>query len=124
MSFSASLSGLNAQQQSLSTISNNLANINTLAFKSSSVDFSDLVSQSVGGSSANPMQIGLGVTTGSISPNFSQGGISNTGVATNVAVQGSGFFVIGTPTNRAYTRAGEFSFDGSGQLQTSDGQPV
>jgi flagellar hook protein FlgE len=124
MSFSASLSGLNANQQKLSVISNNLANINTIAFKSSTVDFSDLVSQSVGGSSANPMQVGLGVTTGSISPNFSQGGISNTGVPTNVAIQGSGFFVVGDTTSRSYTRAGDFSFDANGKLVTADGHAV
>lgn len=124
MSFSTSLSGLNANQQKLNVIGNNLANINTIGFKSSTVDFSDLVSQSVGGSSANPMQIGLGVTTGSISPNFSQGGIENTGVPTNVAVQGNGFFVIGGVANRSYTRAGDFSFDANGTLVTSDGQGV
>jgi len=124
VSFSASLSGLNANQQKLSVIGNNLANINTIAFKSSTVDFSDLVSQSVGGSSANPMQIGLGVTTGSISPNFSQGGIENTGVPTNVAIQGSGFFVVGNPSDRSYTRAGNFSFDANGRLVTADGSPV
>ena len=124
MSFSASLSGLNVNQQKLNVIGNNLANINTLAFKSSTVEFSDLVSQSVGGNSANPMQIGLGVTTGSITPNFSQGGIENTGVPTNVAIQGSGFFVIGDPAHRAYTRAGDFSFDANGQLVTSSGMPV
>jgi len=124
VSFSASLSGLNSNQQKLNVIGNNLANINTIAFKSSTVDFSDLVSQSVGGSSANPMQIGLGVTTGAISPNFSQGGIENTGVATNVAVQGSGFFVIGDSAHRSYTRAGDFSFDQNGRLVTTTGAPV
>jgi flagellar hook protein FlgE len=118
------LSGLDANQQKLNVIGNNLANINTIAFKSSTVDFSDLVSQTVGGSSANPMQIGLGVTTGSISPNFSQGGIENTGVPTNVAIQGSGFFVIGDPNQRAYTRAGDFSFDANGKLVTSAGESV
>ncbi|MEI6245030.1 MAG: flagellar hook-basal body complex protein, partial [Acidobacteriota bacterium] len=81
--FSASLAGLNANQQKLSVIGNNLSNINTIGFKSSTVEFADLVSQNVGGTSHNPMQVGLGVTTGSISPNFSQGGIENTGVATN-----------------------------------------
>src|SRR6266498_17192 len=95
MSFSASLSGLNANQQKLSVIGNNLANINTIAFKASTVEFADLVSQSVGGSSANPMQVGLGVTTGAISPNFKQGGVESTGVPTNVMIQGSGFIVVG-----------------------------
>jgi flagellar hook protein FlgE len=124
MSFSSSLSGLNANQQKLNVIGNNLANINTIGFKASTVQFSDLVSQSVGGSSANPMQIGLGVTTGSISPSFSQGGIENTGVPTNVAIQGNGFFVIGSQANRSYTRAGDFSFNANGALVTADGLPV
>jgi flagellar hook protein FlgE len=124
MSFSTSLSGLNANQQKLNVIGNNLANINTLAFKSSTVEFSDLVSQSVGGASVNPMQVGLGVTTGAISPNFSQGGIANTGVPTNVAIQGSGFFVVGDANDRSYTRAGDFSFNAAGVLVTSDGRMV
>jgi flagellar hook protein FlgE len=124
MSFTTSLSGLSANQQKLDVIGNNLANINTIAFKASDLTFADLVSQTVGGSSVNPMQIGLGVTTGSISPNFHQGGISNTGVPTNVAIQGNGFFVIGDAANRSYTRAGDFSQDANGTLVTSDGRPV
>jgi flagellar hook protein FlgE len=123
-SFAASLSGLNANQQKLSVIGNNLANLNTVAFKASDVSFSDLVSQSVGGPSANPMQIGLGVTTGAIAPNFQQGNIEATGVATNVAIQGTGFFVVGSGAERAYSRAGNFSFDANGTLVTSDGRPV
>ena len=125
MSFSASLSGLNANQQKLNVIGNNLANINTVAFKASSVQFMDLVSQTVGGGSANPMQVGLGVTTGAISPNFNQGGLENTGVPTHVAIQGRGFFVVGSGSNdRSYTRAGDFSFDANGRLVSAEGLPV
>lgn len=123
-SFSAGLSGLNANATYLSVIGNNLANINTVGFKSSSVTFSDLVSQTVGGSSANPMQVGLGVVTGSISPVFSQGSIENTREATNVAIQGSGMFVVRGPAGDAYTRAGNFSFDAEGKLVTPDGYAV
>ena len=123
-SFSASLSGLNANQEKLSVIGNNLANINTVGFKSSTVNFADLVSQSVGGPGTDPMQIGLGVTTASITPNFTQGGVESTGIATNVAIQGPGLFVIGDPSSRVYTRAGNFSFDASGALVTPDGQYV
>ena len=123
-SFSSSLSGLGANQQKLAVIGNNLANINTIGFKSSTVEFADLVSQNVGGTSANPMQIGLGVTMGQISPNFSQGGIESTGVATNVAIQGNGFFVIGGPGARSYTRAGDFSFNAAGTLVSAAGEPV
>jgi flagellar hook protein FlgE len=125
MGFSASLSGLNANQQKLNVIGNNLANINTVAFKSSAVHFMDLVSQTVGGASANPMQVGLGVTTGAISPNFNQGGLENTGVPTHVAIQGRGFFVVGSGANdRSFTRAGDFSFDNDGRLVTAEGLPV
>jgi flagellar hook protein FlgE len=123
-SFSAGLSGLNANAVYLSVIGNNLANINTIGFKSSSVTFMDLVSQTVGGPSENPMQVGLGVVTGSISPVFSQGAIENTKEATDVAIQGGGFFVVASPDGDAYTRAGNFSFDSNGTLVTSDGYKV
>jgi flagellar hook protein FlgE len=119
MGFSASLSGLYANQQKLSVIGNNLANLNTVGFKSSSVQFMDLVSQNVGGSSANPMQIGLGV-----SPNFTQGGLENTGVNSHVAIQGRGFFIVGNGNDSSYTRAGDFSFDDNGRLVSAEGLPV
>ena len=124
MSFSAALAGLAANNQYLAVIGNNLANINTVAFKASSVSFQDLVSQTVGGASINPMQVGLGVTTGSISPVFSQGAIQNTREATNVAIQGSGFFIVRNSEGNSYTRAGNFSFDSAGKLVTPDGQYV
>lgn len=120
-SFSAGLSGLNANSVYLSVIGNNLANINTIGFKSSSVTFMDLVSQTVGGSSANPMQVGLGVTTGAIASVFSQGAIENTREATNVAIQGNGFFVVRGAGGNTYTRAGNFSFNSDGKLVTPDG---
>jgi len=123
-SFSAGLSGLNANAVYLSVIGNNLANINTIGFKSSAVTFMDLVSQTVGGAAANPMQVGLGVVTGSISPVFSQGAIENTREATNVAIQGGGFFVVRGTEGNAYTRAGNFSFDSNGTLVTPDGYKV
>lgn len=121
-SFSAGLSGLNANGVYLSVIGNNLANINTVGYKSSSVSFMDLVSQTIGGTGANPTQIGLGVTTGAITPIFSQGAIENTREATNVAIQGAGFFVVRSPGGgNSYTRAGNFSFDRDGKLMTPDG---
>jgi flagellar hook protein FlgE len=123
-SFSAGLSGLNANAVYLSVIGNNLANINTIGFKASSVTFMDLVSQTVGGASQNPMQVGLGVVTGSISPVFSQGAIENTKEATNVAIQGGGFFVVAGNSGSAYTRAGNFSFDSNGTLVSPDGYRV
>jgi flagellar hook protein FlgE len=124
-SFSAGLSGLNANAAYLSVIGNNLANINTVGYKSSSVSFQDLVAQTVSGSSINPMQIGLGVMVGSVSPVFTQGSIENARDPTNVAIQGSGFFVVGGPGGETgYTRAGNFSFDANGALVTPDGWKV
>ncbi|MEI6668794.1 MAG: flagellar hook protein FlgE [Acidobacteriota bacterium] len=120
-SFSAGLSGLSANSAYLSVIGNNLANINTVAFKSSAVSFQDLVSQSITGSSANPMQVGLGVKVGSVSPVFSQGAITNTSDATNCAIQGAGFFIVAGPDGNSYTRSGDFSFNADGKLVTPDG---
>jgi flagellar hook protein FlgE len=123
-SFSAGLSGLNANSAYLTVIGNNLANINTIGFKASAVTFQDLVSTSIGGSSANPMQLGLGVTTGSIAPVFSQGTIENTRESTNVAIQGNGFFVVRGTDGQSYTRAGAFTFNPEGKLVSPDGQFV
>jgi flagellar hook protein FlgE len=123
-SFSAGLSGLNANNAYLSVIGNNLANINTVGFKTSAVQFADLVSQRVGGTSINPMQVGLGVVTGAISPVFAQGSIENSREATNVAIQGAGFFMVRDNGATAYTRAGNFSFDNAGTLITPDGWKV
>jgi flagellar hook protein FlgE len=124
-SFSAGLSGLSANAAYLGIIGNNLANINTVGFKTSAVSFQDLVSQTVSGSSINPMQVGLGVMMGSISPVFSQGSIENSTDPTNVAIQGGGFFVVKSPGGQiAYTRAGNFSFNADGALVTPDGWKV
>src|SRR5262245_28755484 len=123
-SFSAGLSGLNANAQALAVVGNNLANINTVGFKASTVTFRDLVYQSVGGSSENPTQIGLGVGIAQISPVFTQGTIESSRSATNVAIQGNGFFLLNGGQGPSYTRAGAFSFDSTGTLVSADGQRV
>jgi flagellar hook protein FlgE len=121
--FSAGLSGLNAHAAYLGVIGNNLANLNTVGFKASTVNFVDLVSQAGGAASANPAQIGLGVVTGAISPVFTQGAAELSGQPTHVALQGNGFFVIGG-NNPGYTRDGSFGFDKNGRLVAADGSPV
>jgi len=123
-SFSAGLSGLSANSTYLSVIGNNLANINTVGFKGSTVNFVDLVSQTVASTSANPAQVGLGVMTGSISPVFSQGAAQTSRETTNAAIQGNGFFLVQTPLGPAYTRDGSFSFNADGKLVTADNMPV
>ena len=125
-SFSAALSGLNANAIYLRVIGNNLANLNTIGFKSSAVTFKDLVSQTLkfSGGGGNPVQIGLGVVPGTISPIFSQGAIESTSEASNVAIQGDGFLVVRLGNGFAYTRAGDFSFDADGTLVSSSGNAV
>ena len=122
-SFSAGLSGLSAHATALNVIGNNLANINTVGYKASTVSFQDLVSQTIGGANGTA-QVGLGVVTGAIGPVFSQGSIENSREPTNVAIQGNGFFIVNNDAGSAYTRAGNFNFNAAGELVTSDGYKV
>jgi flagellar hook protein FlgE len=123
-SFSAGLSGLNANAEALSVIGNNLANINTVGFKTSQVSFRDLVYELAGANSADPAQIGLGVGVAAITPVFSQGSIESSRTSTNVAIQGNGFFLLNGSEGPSYTRAGAFTLDASGTLVSPDGQKV
>ena len=121
--FSA-VSGLTKDQEWLDVIGNNIANANTPGFKASTVVFQDILSQTLSAGSSpntntgsvNPMQIGLGVTTGSITPNFQQGSIQVTNRNTDLAIQGDGFFVVSNGTDTMYTRAGAFTLDANGDL--------
>jgi flagellar hook protein FlgE len=124
-SFSSALSGLNAASTDLQVISNDLANLNTVAYKSSVANFQDLFYQQVGSSpSGNPEEVGSGVTIGSISSQFSEGTISSTGVPTDVAINGAGFFVVNRGGEQEFTRGGNFSISSTGQLLASDGGEV
>src|SRR5262245_46777338 len=121
--FTAS-SGLTKDQEWLDVIGNNIANSNTPGFKSSSVVFQDILSQTLtagsspsnAAGSVNPTQIGLGVTIGSTTPNFSQGSIQITNRNTDLAIQGDGFFVVQNGNDILYTRAGAFTLDANGDL--------
>jgi flagellar hook protein FlgE len=106
-SFATSLSGLQANSQDLSVISNNLANLNTTAYKGASASFQDLFYQQVGSSGdGNPIQIGVGTTVGSVPANFTEGNIQSTGVPTDVAIQGNVFSSALTMASRfIYARA-------------------
>jgi flagellar hook protein FlgE len=124
--FSIPLSGLTASSNALSVISNNLANLNTIGFKDQQANFKDLFYQTLGTTgSGDPMQLGAGAAVGSVSSNFNNGNVNNTGVPTDVAITGNGFFVT-QDANGAFlfTRAGNFSVDSTGQLKTEDGQSV
>ncbi len=124
--FYSGLAGLSAYSGALNVVGNNLANINTSGFKSSVVDFHDLVTRTFGGTATNgagnPMQVGLGTVTSNVGSVFSQGSIKTTNEATNVALEGNGFFVVGdTAADRYYTRDGSFFLDEDGLLVNNGG---
>src|SRR5215471_4141151 len=124
-SFSIPLSGLNANSQALSAISNNLANLNTVGYKDTRMEFRDLFYQQIGSTGAGePIEIGAGTAVGSNAGIFTQGSIENSGVSTDIAIQGDGFFVTDKNGLREYTRAGNFSRDQNGNLVTTDGANV
>ena len=124
--FSIPLSGLLASSNALNVISNNLANLNTIGFKDESANFQDLFYQTLGTTGAgNPIQMGAGSQIGSISSNFNNGNLQNTGVPTNVAITGNGFFVVRDASGAMeFTRAGNFSINAQGELVTTGGQNV
>ncbi|MBI5849231.1 MAG: flagellar hook protein FlgE [Nitrospirae bacterium] len=114
------VSGLNANGTSLSVISDNIANMNTIGFKSSRVSFGDVLSQTLGGVSGSS-QIGRGVMVGSIDPIMTQGSFETTSNGLDLAIDGNGFFIVNNNGTTAYTRAGQFSLDKNGNVINPDG---
>ena len=116
------VSGLNTNSQAMSVIGNNLANTNTLGFKGGRTIFSDLLSSSVFGSGGTS-QVGRGVGLSTVDNVFSQGTFETTSSDTDVAIEGSGFFIVKEPGNDTpfYTRAGAFRFDADGYLVNPEG---
>lgn len=131
---------LSTQQNAISVIANNIANVNTTGFKGSRVHFSEAVSSTLSSASApsltkggkNPGQIGTGLTLSDINSSFAQGSLKQTGNVTDLAISGSGFFVVSSSTpdgsteiiNPEYTRDGHFLLDADGNLVTADGAKV
>ena len=124
--FSIPLSGLTAESTALSAIANNLSNQSTTGYKDTQVQFSDLFYQSLGTTgSGDPIQVGAGTEVSDMPSLFTQGSISATGVPTDVAIQGTGFFAVQNSSGVIdYTRAGDFSVDANNYLVTSEGQQV
>ena len=122
-SFSTPLSGLNAASAALRTVSNNLANLNTDGFKSQTTDFSDLFYQNYGTSGSGALiQSGLGVQVSGSEQDLTNGAVSATGIASNIALSGAGYFVTKSAGGSVgYTRDGDFTTNASGQLVTQGG---
>lgn len=123
------VSGMKSQQTKLDVIGNNIANVNTTAFKGARVTFKDMLSQTLQGASApaggkggtNPKQAGLGVAIAGIDTNMTQGALQPTGRSTDLAIEGNGFFTISDGLETRYTRDGSFTIDKDGYLITSEG---
>jgi flagellar hook protein FlgE len=120
MSFSTALSGLAANNTALDVVGNNLANLNTTGFKADSILFKDIMGQTSGST-----VIGAGVATTGTSKQFTQGSIQPTAGPLDAAIEGNGAFVLRNGSGTTlYTRAGNFSFDGTGTLVTGTGEKV
>ncbi|WP_433371166.1 flagellar hook protein FlgE [Actinoplanes sp. CA-142083] len=126
------ISGLHAHQQMMDVTGNNIANVNTVGYKASTVQFQDTLSQMIGAAGApqngqggtNPAQVGLGVRNSGILSNWAQGSQETTGRSGDMMIQGDGFFITRNGNEDLYTRAGQFSFDANGKLVTATGDTV
>jgi flagellar hook protein FlgE len=124
-SFYTGLSGLSTHGTALSVVGDNISNINTSGFKSSSAEFEDILGQSLSGVQGSN-QTGAGTNVQSIDINYIQGTFATTEIATDVAINGRGFFVVKDPSTNelSYTRAGHDHFDNQGYLVTTQGSRV
>jgi len=121
----AGISGLNASSKQLDVIANNLANVNTIGFKSGTTYFADVLSQSISGGASGTMQVGRGVAVSEVQTQFSSGSFETTGNATDVAIDGDGFFMVNDSSGATfYTRAGAFRLNAAGLLVDTDGNTV
>lgn len=127
------VSGLQNHQTRMDVIGNNISNVNTTGFKRGRVNFQDMISQQVGGAAkpteelggVNPKDVGLGMTIATIEQVFSQGNLQTTGVSTDVAIQGNGFFILKDGDESFYSRNGQFGLDSNGTLvNPANGQRV
>ncbi len=124
------VSGLRNHQVKMDVLGNNIANINTTAFKGGRVHFSETVNQMISGGQfgsggfLNPMQVGLGMKASSIDTMFQQGALESTGNLTDMAIEGEGFFVVKNGDAQMYTRAGAFYFNSEGRLVNQSGFAV
>ena len=118
------VSGLQNHQTRMDVIGNNISNVNTIGFKRGRVNFQDMISQQMQGAAkptdelggVNPKEVGLGMTVAAIDNIFNQGNLQSTGVSTDIAIQGNGFFILKSGEESFYTRAGAFSLDTDGTL--------
>jgi len=132
----SAVAGIKSHQEAMDVIGNNISNINTVGFKAGTASFVDVLSDTLSGATSpdsttgiggrNPHQVGLGDTIATVSTSFSQGSIQSTNKSTDLALQGDGFFILSSDggKNYVYSRAGDFSFDASGNFEDPSGAIV
>jgi flagellar hook protein FlgE len=116
------ISGLNANSSAMTAIGDNIANVNTTAFKSTTVNFANVLNQSLNGFTGD--ELGAGVEVHGLSANWDQGSLEDTSNPTDLAINGEGFFILHdrtTGANEYYTRAGQFTFNLNGYLVNPSG---
>lgn len=129
------VSGLRAHQLKMDTIGNNIANVNTVGYKSQRATFQEVFNQTLRGAGSpqagkggtNPQQVGLGISLSSIDTFHIRGAVQRTDNLTDLAINGDGFFILSNSTDglsRSYTRAGNFSLDDDGNLVAANGYKV
>jgi flagellar hook protein FlgE len=133
-SLNSAVSGLDNFQEQMDVIGNNIANVDTTGFKAGVVDFADAFSNTLqsptAGSSTtaglNSVQVGTGVTITGINSNWTQGSLSTTGIPSDLAISGNGFFMVEDPSTGAQyaTQAGNFTLSANGYLMTDTGEQV
>jgi flagellar hook protein FlgE len=117
MGFQQGLSGLNAASKSLDVIGNNVANANTVGFKGSQAQFADVYANSLAGSGAG--QVGIGVNVATVAQQFTQGNITSTNNTLDMAISGNGFFRMNNNGSISYSRNGQFELDDNGYIVDS-----
>lgn len=120
MSFQQGLSGLNGASKNLDVIGNNIANVSTVGFKASRVEFADVYANSLFGTGA--LQPGIGTQVAAITQQFSQGNIALTNNPLDIAINGNGFFVLDDNGSPVYSRSGQFQLDKNGYIVNNTGQ--
>ena len=121
MSFQQGLSGLNAASKTLEAIGNNVANSNTVGFKSSQAQFADVFASSIAGGGGGSVQVGIGVKVSQVAQAFSQGNVTASNNPLDLAINGNGFFRVSNNGTVAYSRNGQFSLDKSGYIVNANG---
>jgi flagellar hook protein FlgE len=129
IALSAAASGISTMETEIDSIGNNVSNADTDGYQETDPEFQDLLTEQMTPASAasaqlastDPSSIGSGAEVAGMQTNFGQGSIVQTGVPTDVAIQGSGFFVVSQGGKDVYTRSGDFQFDLNGTLSTQDG---